>query len=62
MLQPAAVAHITNGLYAVQVNNLQTKFATQYKAAAFANYTVAGQPAGLVKNSVSVSACIRCGV
>lgn len=55
MLRPAAVAYTTNASYAVQVNNLQTKFAAQYKAAAFANYTVAGQATGIFKNAGTFS-------
>ena len=55
MLRPAAVAHITNDSYAVQVNNLQTKFAAQYKAAAFTNFTVAGQATGIFKNAGTFS-------
>ena len=38
-----------------QVNNLQTKFSATYAAEEFANYTVAGHPAGLVKNAGTFS-------
>ena len=58
--RPAAVARITNASYAfprwdTQVNNLQTKFASQFKSTAFANFTVAGQPAGIFKNAGTFS-------
>ncbi|KAH8119566.1 serine carboxypeptidase [Phellopilus nigrolimitatus] len=37
------------------VGNLQTKFSALYQQQSFANYTVAGQPAGLVKNAGTFS-------
>ncbi|KAJ3556291.1 hypothetical protein NM688_g2106 [Phlebia brevispora] len=43
-----------NGVEAM-VNNLQTQFTTEFHALSFSNWTVAGQPAGLMKNAGTFS-------
>lgn len=37
------------------MDSMQTKFTAEYSATEFANYTVHGQPAGLVKNAGTLS-------
>lgn len=39
----------------IQVNNLKTQFSSLYAQQAFTNFTVAGHPAGLVKNAGTFS-------